>query len=141
MQFTCITCSQPVQTGKFTWFYAVSTSRIHAIARYEAPESRVPSLAGCNLTNLHFAGEFVPGVIADCLQLQVFLCAFAGIFACVCIYFCPHLEEILLAILVFLPANGRYFCLQKQALLHARRGQICMSFACKITCKIPILFR
>ena len=30
-QFTCVTCSLPVKTGKFTCFYAASTSRrIHA---------------------------------------------------------------------------------------------------------------
>ena len=34
-----------------------------------------------------------------------------------------------------------YFCLQKQEILHASRGQICTSSACKITCKMPVVFR
>ena len=73
-QFTCVTCSLPVETGKFTYFYAASTSRrIHAIARNKARRLRVTSPAGCRLTYLHFVGEFTRGVIADCLQLQVIL--------------------------------------------------------------------
>ena len=42
---------------------------------------------------------------------------------------------------VLLHVNCMYFCLQRQAILPASRGQICMSSACKITCKIPVLFR
>ena len=82
-------------------------------------------------------------MIADCLQLQIIVCgvasfllaivrvffpAFAVIFACVWRVFLP-------AILVFLPASCMYFCLQMQAILHASRGQICMSSAYKITSK------
>ena len=88
-------------------------------------------------------------MIADCLQLQVilrgiagflpaivrvFFPAFAVIFACVWRVFLP-------AIPVFLPVNCMYFCLHKQAILHASRGQICMSSACKITCKMLVVFR
>ena len=40
-------------------------------------------------------------------------------------------------ILVFLPANCMCFCLQKQAILHASRGQICFSFRCKNSVKYP----
>ena len=76
------------------------------------------------------------------MELQVFLPAivrvvfpaFAVIFACVWWVFLP-------AIPVFLPVSFMYFCLQKQAILHASRGQICMSAACKTTCKIPVVFR
>ena len=86
--------------------------------------------------------------MADCLQLQVilrgiagflpaivrvFFPAFAVIFACVWRVFLP-------AIPVFLPVSCMYFCLQKQAILHASRGQICLSSACKTTCKIPVVF-
>ena len=149
-QFTCVTCSLPVNTGKFTCFEAASTScRIHAIAVNEARKLQVTSPAWCRLTYLQFAGEFTRGVMADCLQLQVilrgiagflpaivriFFPAFAVIFACVWRVFLP-------AIPVFLPVSCMYFCLQKQAILHASRGQICMSSACKTTCKIPLVFR
>ena len=150
MQFTCVTCSLPVKTGNYTCFYAASTSRrIHAIALDKARKLRVTSPAGRRLPYLQFAGEFIRGVIADCLQLQVilrgiacflpaivrvFFLAFAVIFACVWRVFLP-------AILVFLPVSCMYFCLQKQAILHASRGQICMSSACKTTCKMPVVFR
>ena len=75
--------------------------------------------------------------MTDCLQLQVilrgiagflpaivqvFFPAFAVFFACVWRVFLP-------AIPVFLPVSCMYFCLQKQAILHASRGQICMSSA------------
>ena len=87
--------------------------------------------------------------MADCLQMQVilrgiasffawyvrvFFPAFTVIFACVWRVFLP-------AIPVFLPVSCMYFCLQKQAILHASRGQICMSSACKTTCKMPVVFR
>ena len=87
--------------------------------------------------------------MADCLQLQVILRGFAGflpaivrvffpafavIFACVWRVFLPEIP-------VFLPVSCMYFCLQKQAILHASRGQICISAACKTTCKIPVVFR
>ena len=104
------------------------------IAFDRARKLQVTSPAGCKLTYLQFAGEFTRGVIADCLQLQVFLCGIEDIFAC-------DWRVFLLAILVFLPASCMYFCLQKQAILHANRGQSCMSSACKITRKIPVAFR
>ena len=69
-----------------------------------------------------------------CLRLWVFFTAFAGFFACVWRVFLP-------AVLVFLPTNCMYFCLQKQAVLHASRGQICMSSAVEITSEIPNIFR
>ena len=150
MQFACVTCSLPVEAGNYTFFYAASTSRrIHAIALDKARKLQVTSPAWCRLTYLHFAGEFTRGVIADCLQLQVilrviagflpaivrvFFPAFAVIFACVWRVFVP-------AIPVFLPVSCMYFCLQKQAILHASRGQICMSSACKTTCKVPVAIR
>ena len=99
-QFTCITRSLPVKSGKFTCSCAASRSRrTHAIARYKARKSRATSPAGCRLSYLQIPGEFTRGVIADCLQLQIFLGAiagilashFAGIFACVRIYFCLRL--------------------------------------------------
>ena len=128
MQFTC-------KKSNYTCFYVASISRrIHAIALNKARNLQVTSLAGCKLTYLQFAGEFTRGVTADCLQLQVILCGNRAIFACDWRVFLP-------AILVFLPTSCMYFCLQKQAILHACRGQSCMSSACKITCKIPVAFR
>ena len=92
-----------------------------------------------------FAAEFTRGVIADCLQLQVILSRIACFFclqflrvffpACTVIFACVW-RVFLPAILVFLPVNCMYFCLQKQATLHASRGQFCMSSAPKITCKM-----
>ena len=131
IQFTCVTCSLPVKTGNCTCFYAASTSRrIHAIALNKARKLQVTSPAWCRLTYLQFAGEFTRGVIADCLQLQVILHGIAGFLPAIVRVFLP-------AILVFLPVSCMYFCLQKQAISHASRGQICMSSACKITCKMP----
>ena len=136
-QFTCVTCSLPVNTGKFTCFEAASTSRrVHAIAVNKARKLQVTSPAWCRLTYLQFAREFTRGVRADCLQLQVilrgivrvFFPAFAVIFACVWRVFLP-------AIPVFLPVSCMYFCQQKQANLHATRGQVCMSSACKLPVK------
>ena len=146
MQFTCVTCSLPVKTGNYTCFYAASTSRrIHAIALDKARKLQVTSPAWCRLTYLQFAGEFTRGVIADCLQLQVILRGIAGFFACGCAGFFPAFavnfacvwRVFLFAIPVFLPVSCMYFCLQKQAILHASRGQICMSSACKM----PVVFR
>ena len=103
MQFTCVTCSLPVKTRNYTFFYAASTSRrMHAIALDKAHKLQVTSPAWCRLTYLQFAGEFTRGVIADCLQLQVilrgiagfFACDCAGIFSCVCTYFCLRLAGI-----------------------------------------------
>ena len=100
-----------------------STSRgIHEIALKKASKLQVTSLAGCRLTYLQFAGEFTRGVIADCLQLQVILCGIAVVFTCDS---------------SVLPANCRYFRLQKQAILHASRGRICISSECKIPVKYP----
>ena len=150
MQFTCVTCNLPVKTDKSSCFYAASTSRrIHAIARHKARKSRVTSLIGCRLTFLQFAGEFTRGELADSLQLQIILCAIAGIFFAIMRVFLPEFAVIFgcvwwvisPAILKFLPANWMYFCLQKKALLHARRGQVCMSLACKISCKILVIFK
>ena len=119
-QLTCVTCSVPVKTGSYTYFSATSSSRrIHAIAFNKARKLPVTSLARCKLTYLQFAGEFTRVVIADCLPLQVFLPAFAGIFTSDC----------------------GYSCLQEQAILDARRVKFCMSSASKIAGKISILFR
>ena len=150
MQFTRVTWSLPAKIGNYTCFYAASTSRrTHAIALDKARKLQVTSPAWCRLTYLQFAGEFTRGLIADCLQLQVilrgiavflpaivrvFFPAFAVIFACVWRVFLP-------AILVFLPVSCMYFCLQKQAILHASREQIWMSSACKTTCKMPVVFK
>ena len=142
-QFTSITCSLPVKTGNYICFYVARTSRrIHAIALNKARKLQVTLPAGCRLTYLQFAGEFTRGLIADCLQFQVILCRIAGVFVCDCAgIFCCVFSNFacvwrvfLPAIPVFLPANCIYFCLQKQAILHACRGQICMSSARKITC-------
>ena len=67
-------------------------------------------------------------------SVRVFFPAFAVIFACVWRVFLP-------AILVFLRVSCMYFCLQKRAILHASRGQICMSSAYKITCKMLVVFK
>ena len=127
-QFTCVTCSLPVNTSKFTCFEAASTSRrIHAIAVKKARKLQVTSPAWCRLTYLQFAGEFTSGVMADCLQLQVilrgiacfFACDCAGIFSCVCSYFCLRLAGIFTCdssvfackLHVFLPAEaGNFAC-------------------------------
>ena len=150
MQFTCVTCSSPVKLANCNYFYAASISRRkHAIALNKARKLQVTSPARCRQTYLQFAGEFTHGVIADCLQLQtilrriagflpaivrVYLFAFAVIFACVRPVFLP-------AILVFFPVSCMYSCLQKQAFLHASRGQIHMSSACNITCEMPVVFK
>ena len=71
---------------------------------------------------------FLPAIV------WVFFPAFAVIFACVWRVFLPSIP-------VFLPVICMYFCLQKQAILHTSRGQICMSSACTSTCKMPVVFR
>ena len=72
-QFTCCTCSLPAKTGKFSCSYAASiSSGVHAIAHYEASKSQALKPAGCRLSCLQFAADFLWGVIADCLQLQVY---------------------------------------------------------------------
>ena len=61
---------------------------------------------------MQFAGEFTRGVITDCLQLQVILCAIAGIFACDCasIFACK--------LHVFLRAKAGNFASQSRVNLH-----------------------
>ena len=89
VQFTSAKCSITVKTDNFTCFYAASTShREKAIACNKACKSQAISPAWFRPTYLEFEGEFARGVIADCLQLRVFLCAIAGIFACDCGWFC-----------------------------------------------------
>ena len=127
-QFTCVTCSLPVITGKFTCFEAARTSRrIHAIGVNKARKLQVTSPAWCRLTYLQFAGEFTRGVMADCLQLQVILRGIAGFFACDCAgifflrlqFFCLRLAGIFTCdssvfvckLHVFLPAEaGNFAC-------------------------------
>ena len=142
MQFNCATCSLPVKTGNYSCFYAASTSRrIHAIAVNKALKLQVTSPAWCRLTYLQFEGEFLRGVIEDCLQLQVILCGIASFlpaivrvfFLAFAVNFAWVWRVFLPAILVFLPVSCMCFCLQKQAILHASHGQICMSPACKTT--------
>ena len=150
-QFTCVTCTVPVEAGIYTCFYAAKTSRrMHAIGPNKARKLQVTSPAGCRITYLQVAGEFTRDVIASYLQLQVFLCGLAvifacgcaGIFSCVCSYFCLRLAGIFLrAILIFSRAICMYFCLQKQAILHASRGQFCMNSVCKIISTIPVVLR
>ena len=107
-----VTGSFPVKTSKFSCFYAARTSRkINAIARNKALKLRVTPPASCRLTYLLFRAESTCGVKTDCLQLRVFLCA-----------------------------NCNPFCLKRHAILHASRGWICMTFACKITCKISAMY-
>ena len=128
MQLTCVTCSLPVKTGNYTCFYAASTlRRIHALALDKARKLQVTSPARCRLTYLQFAGEFTRGFIADCLLLQVilrgiagfFACDCAGIFSCVCSYFCLSLAFIFTCdssvfacmLHVFLPSEaGNFTC-------------------------------
>ena len=150
MQSTCVPCSLTVKTGNYTCFYASRTSRrIHVIVLDKARKLQVTSPAWCRLTYLQFAGEFTRGVIADCLQLQVILRGnagvfawdFAGIFSCVCSHFCLRLAGIFTCDSSILPVSCMYFCLQKQEISHASRGQICMSSACKTTSKMPVVFR
>ena len=112
-QFTCVLCSLPVETGKYTCFYAASTShKLHAIALNKACKLQVTSYAGCRLTYKQFAGEFTCDVIADCLQLEVILYGIAGIFACSCagIFSCDS-SVLACKLHVFLPAEaGTFAC-------------------------------
>ena len=143
-QFTFFTCSLPAKLGKLTCFYPASTSRRrYATARNEARKLHVTSPSWFKLTYLHFSGDFIQCVIADCLHLRVFLpaiavflSAMAGIFLCISGYCCLRLRVLLPAIKGFLPATANCTCfsLQKQAIFYARCGQIC-------TCKIPSIFR
>ena len=121
-----LTCSLPVKTSNYTCFYAASTSRkIHALALDKARKLQVTSPACSRLTYLQFAGEFTRGVLADYLQLQVilrgiaglFACNCAGVFSCVCSYFCLRLAGIFTCdsrvfacnLHVFLPAEAGIF--------------------------------
>ena len=70
-QFTCVTCSSAVKTGKFTCVYAASTSRrIHANCLQ--PHVNLPEY------NEYFTGNFTCGIHANlpttskqkCLLLQ-----------------------------------------------------------------------
>ena len=57
-QFTCVTCSLPVKTGKYTCFYAASTSRrIQAICMQ--PHVNLPEHNG------YFTGNFTCGTHAN----------------------------------------------------------------------------
>ena len=125
-QFTCVTCSLPVKGDKFICFYEASTSRsLHTMARNKARKLLVTSPAWCRLTYRQIAGEYTRVVMADCLQLQVilrgiagfFACDCAGIFSCVCSYFCLRLAGIFTCdssvfackLHVFLPAETGIF--------------------------------
>ena len=120
MQFTCVTCSLPVKTGKYTCFYAASTSRrIHAIAVNKACKFQVTSPAWCRFTYLQLAGDFTHGVIADCRQLQVILCGIAG--------FLPAI------VLVFFPAFAVLFCLRLASIFTCDFSV----FACKLHVVLP----
>ena len=127
-QFTYVTCSLPVNTGKITCFEAVCSScRIHAIAVNKARKLQVTSPAWCRLTYLQFADEFTRGVMVDCLQWQVilrgiagfFACDCAGIFSCVCSFFCLHLAG-------FLTCDSTVFACKLHVFLPAQAG----NFAC-----------
>ena len=115
-QFSCVTCNLLEKQVKSPASTLSPSRRIHAIARNKARKLRVTSLAGLRLSYLQFAGEFTSGVIADYPQLRVFLPEIASVFAC----------------------KWMYFYLQKHATLQASHGQICLSSACKITCKKPL---
>ena len=139
-QFTCDTCNLLVKTDKYTCFYAASTSRrLLAIALHKTRKLQVTSPAGCMLTFLQFAGEFTGGAIADCLQLQVILCGIssifacdcAGVFSCVCSYFCLRLAGLFTCdssvfackLHVFLPAKASNFGCWSRKNLHEFRMQ------------------
>ena len=131
-QLTWATWSLPVERAKLTCFYAASTSRRkHAIACNKACKSRVTSPPGC----LQSEGEFTCGVIADDLQLWVFLTETAGIFECNSGYFACVCGYFYLRLLMSLPANCMYFCLQKQTNLHVSPGIILLV---KLPVKYPL---
>ena len=97
-QFTCVTFCLPVQTIKFTCFYAASSSRrIHVTARNETRKLRLTSPAACKLSSLKLQ-NLTRGVGADWLQLWVILPKVAGIISCNCRYFCLHFRVFLCAI-------------------------------------------
>ena len=106
-----------MHVGNPTRILPVGTStsrRSHLTARNGARKLRVTSPAGCMLTYLQFAGEFTRDAIADCLQLRVFLPAFAGIFTYNFGFFASKF-------LVFLPAKAGNFACQSRANLHEFR--------------------
>ena len=82
----------------------------------KARKLRVTSPTVCRRTYLQFAGEFIRGMTADCLRLQVYLPAIAGTFACDCGYFCLRCGYFCLRLLVLLFAHCMYFCLQSRQL-------------------------
>ena len=149
-QFNSVTCSLPVKTSDHTCFHVATTwRRIHAIALKKARKLQITSLAGCMLTCLQFAGEFISSVIADYLQLKVLLCRIADIFACdcvgilscVCDCFCLGLPSIFICapsvfsckLQVFLPAKaGNFACLCRANYQDS---------ACNITCTKPVVFK
>ena len=114
--FTCVSCSLPVETGKYACFYAASTShRIQAIALNKARKLQVTSHAGCRLTYprcdsrlLAIANIFV----WNCRYLCLRLC---GSFFLRCSYFCLCLAGVFTSdssvfaykLHVFLPAEIR----------------------------------
>ena len=94
-------------------------AKLPAICKWIYPrcDGRLPAIPGNSVWNCRF-----------------FACDCAGIFSCVW-------QVVLPAILVYLPANCMYFCLQKQAFLNASRGQNLMSSTNEITSRIPVVLR
>ena len=62
MQFTCVTCSLPVETGKLTRVYAASNSRAISFRMYCSSEQffHVLPLRKCLRQNFHFFDIFPP---------------------------------------------------------------------------------
>ena len=95
-QFTCVTCSLPVETSNYTCFYAASVSRrIHAIGLNKARklQANLPAICRwiyprCDSRLLAIAGNSVWNCRFFCLRLcgyffsrvQLFLPAFGGDF-------------------------------------------------------------
>ena len=127
-QFTCVTCSLPVKTGNYTYFYVASTSRrIHAIALNKARKFQMTSPAWCRLFYLQFAGEFTHGVIAECLQLQIILRGIAGFFACDCAgFFFLRLQLFCLRLAGIFTCDFSVFACKLHLFLPAEAG----NFAC-----------
>ena len=132
---------------------ASTSRRIHAIALNKACKLQVTSPAGCRVTYLQFAGGFTGGVIEDCLQLQVilygiavsFACDCAGIFSCVCSYFCLRLADIFVCDSSVFACKSRKFCMlvagnfawvphvklpEKYAWYSGKFTRACRQFAC-----------
>ena len=132
----------PAATCKFNWvywkfyryFYMRNSckfsqnfhAKLPAIARNKAHKLRVTSPAGFRIFFLHFAGEIAHGVIAKEPSIVGILPTIEGNFASDCNFFA---------------CNCKYSCLQitclflqKQSILHANRGRICISSECQNTC-------